>query len=140
MSTIFSSISSYYNYYSNFVLIYYFIHKYLFEISFLEGDSMLPTFNKNLTVALIDKFSPIWFRPKLNQIVIVNLNGIEICKRIKKIKTIEKNILIWIEGDNKKNSFDSRNFGWIKKEFIIGNVLIEIYPKIKFLNKNQIKI
>ena len=140
MSTIFSSISSYYNYYSNFVLSYYFIHKYLFEISFLEGDSMLPTFNKNLTVALIDKFSPIWFRPKLNQIVIVNLNGIEICKRIKKIKTIEKNILIWIEGDNKKNSFDSRNFGWIKKEFIIGNVLIEIYPKIKFLNKNQIKI
>jgi hypothetical protein len=101
---------------------------------------MLPTFNKNLTVALIDKFSPIWFRPKINQIVIVNLNGIEICKRIKKIKNIEKNVLIWIEGDNKKNSFDSRNFGWIKKEFIIGNVLIEIYPKIKFLNKNQIKI
>ena len=140
MSSIFSSISSYYNYYSKLIFIYYFIHKYLFEISFLEGDSMLPTFNKNLTVALIDKFSPIWFRPKLNQIVIVNLNGIEICKRIKKIKTIEKNILIWIEGDNKKNSFDSRNFGWIKKEFIIGNVLIEIYPKIKFLNKNQIKI
>ena len=101
---------------------------------------MLPTFNKNLTVALIDKFSPIWSRPKLNQIVIVNLNGTEMCKRIKKIKNIEKNILIWIEGDNKKNSFDSRNFGWIKKEFIIGNVLIEIYPKIKFLNKNQIKI
>ena len=62
------------------------------------------------------------------------------CKRIKKIKTIEKNIFIWIEGDNKKNSFDSRNFGWIKKEFIIGNVLIEIYPKMKILNKNQIKI
>ena len=85
---------------------------------------MLPTFNKNLTVALIDKFSPIWFRPKINQIVIVNLNGIEMCKRIKKIKTIEKNIFIWIEGDNKKNSFDSRIFGWIKKEFVIIIIII----------------
>ena len=140
MSNILSSFSYYYNYYYKFFFIYYFIHKYLFEISFLEGDSMLPTFNKNSTLVFIDKFSPIFFRPKIDQIVIVNKNGIEMCKRIKKIKTIEKNIFIWIEGDNKKNSFDSRNFGWIKKEFIIGNVLIEIYPKMKILNKNQIKI
>ena len=140
MSNILSSFSYYYNYYYKFFFIYYFIHKYLFEISFLEGDSMLPTFNKNSTLVFIDKFSPIFFRPKIDQIVIVNKNGIEMCKRIKKIKTIEKNIFIWIEGDNKKNSFDSRNFGWIKKDFIIGNVLIEIYPKMKFLNKNQIKI
>ena len=140
MSNILSSFSYYYNHYYKFFFIYYFIHKYLFEISFLEGDSMLPTFNKNSTLVFIDKFSPIFFRPKIDQIVIVNKNGIEMCKRIKKIKTIEKNIFIWIEGDNKKNSFDSRNFGWIKKDFIIGNVLIEIYPKMKILNKNQIKI
>ena len=140
MSNILSSFSYYYNYYYKFFFIYYFIHKYLFEISFLEGDSMLPTFNKYSTLVFIDKFSPIFFRPKIDQIVIVNKNGIEMCKRIKKIKTIEKNIFIWIEGDNKKNSFDSRNFGWIKKDFIIGNVIIEIYPKMKILNKNQIKI
>ena len=140
MSNILSSFSYYYNHYYKFFFIYYFIHKYLFEISFLEGDSMLPTFNKHSTLVFIDKFSPIFFRPKIDQIVIVNKNGIEMCKRIKKIKTIEKNIFIWIEGDNKKNSFDSRNFGWIKKDFIIGNVLIEIYPKMKILNKNQIKI
>ena len=141
-----SNIISTFSYYYNYAFIYYFIHKYLFEISFLEGESMCPTFNKNLTIAFIDKFSPIWFRPKINQIVVIkDPLGItnELCKRIKKIKTIEKEELIWLEGDNKINSFDSRNFGWIKKDFIKGNVIFEIFPKFRFLNnfnENQAKI
>jgi len=139
-----SNIISTFSYYYNLAFIYYFIHKYLFEISFLEGESMFPTFDKKkLTIAFIDKFSPIWFSPKINRIVILKIPflGIknELCKRIKKIKTENNEKLIWIEGDNKKNSLDSRNFGWIKKDFIIGNVVFEIYPKFRFLN-NQIKI
>ena len=102
MSNILSSFSYYYNSYYKFFFIYYFIHKYLFEISFLEGDSMLPTFNKHSTLVFIDKFSPIFFRPKIDQIVIVNKNGIEMCKRIKKIKSIKKTFLFGSKAIIKK--------------------------------------
>jgi len=48
--------------------------------------------------------------------------GLSIIKRISKTKQD----LLYLEGDNKKESTDSRDFGWIKKQQIIGTV---IYPR-----------
>jgi len=44
---------------------------------------------------------------------------------IKRISWIEKN-KVWVVGDNKKESVDSRTFGFINRENIIGKVITVI--------------
>ncbi len=57
-------------------------------------------------------------RYRVGDIVIIQKNGKEIIKRLKKI---EKN-RVWIEGDNRSGSTDSRQFGWIDKSDILGGM------------------
>lgn len=45
-----------------------------------------------------------------------------IIKRLKEVK----NNACFVLGDNAKESTDSRNFGWIDKQLVVGKV---IYPK-----------
>lgn len=59
------------------------------------------------------------YTPKKGNIVAVKVNGKEMIKRIS--KTNDHYILIM--GDNKKESTDSRNFGQISKEDIIGKII-----------------
>lgn len=49
----------------------------------------------------------------------IKVAGKEMIKRIQKIRGNE----YFVVGDNKKESTDSRNFGWIKKDQIIGKVI-----------------
>lgn len=87
----------------------------------VRGNSMLPTFatHKKL-VAVSTLFSPlkkrdivICFHPQTKQLVV---------KRIIKVK----NGIYFVEGDNKKESIDSRTFGWLRRKNILAKV---IYPK-----------
>ncbi len=57
-------------------------------------------------------------RYRVGDIVIIQKNEKEIIKRLKKI---EKN-RVWIEGDNRSGSTDSRQFGWIDKSDILGGM------------------
>ncbi len=76
---------------------------------------MLPTLKPGRDVLVWRWF----YQPKKGDIVAVKVNGKEIIKRIS--KTNDRYILIM--GDNKKESTDSRNFGPISKEEIIGKVI-----------------
>lgn len=50
------------------------------------------------------------------------MNGKDIIKRIQNIH--DRNTFeIFVTGDNPKESTDSRSFGWIKKNQIIGKVI-----------------
>lgn len=61
-----------------------------------------------------------WFyEPKIGDIVVIRHNGLEKIKRIKKIYYRK----VWVEGDNKENSTDSRNFGPISRVEIVGKVV-----------------
>ncbi len=64
-----------------------------------------------------------WFLCSLNVQDVIVLkdprNGNLIIKRINKIKKD----LLYVLGDNNKESTDSRIFGWIKKSQIIGKVV-----------------
>lgn len=130
-------------------ILYYYIKTYICEVSLLEGPSMEPTLNQS-SVVLVDKISVLYRKIRRNEIISlvspVN-NSVLLCKRVIKIEgdnikvnkgnraiVIPKEC-IWVEGDNKYNSLDSWVFGPIKRELIIGRVLLQLYPKIKWLNK-----
>lgn len=38
---------------------------------------------------------------------------------------------IWLSGDNVKESNDSRFFGWVDREQVLGKVILRYWPKIK---------
>lgn len=101
-----------------------------------EGHSMEPTLADNSTI-IVDRLHYKFRGLKKGDIIIAQspLNtSIDICKRILYFEQeivngvkIPKNH-VWVEGDNKENSFDSRNHGPIPLCLIKGRVLFSLYP------------
>ncbi len=81
------------------------------------GHSMEPTLKQN-QIVLASSIPYFFKKPKVGDIVVLKRQKY-IIKRISKIKK-EK---IFVEGDNKKESTDSRSFGWIGKDSILGKVI-----------------
>lgn len=82
---------------------------------------MTPSLNESEEVITISYF---FTKPKIGDIVVFRdiVPPFVFCKRITKIF----NDKIWVEGDNKKISIDSRKFGYIEKSNIIGKVIIKL--------------
>lgn len=59
--------------------------------------------------------------PKAGDVVVLKKEKL-IIKRIDRIKDKK----FFVRGDNLKASTDSRNFGWIKREEIVGKVIYKI--------------
>ena len=87
----------------------------------IKNDSMLPTIKAREEVITI---SYILSKPKVGDIIVFKhiVPPFIFCKRIKKIINEE----VWVEGENKKVSFDSRKFGFVEKKNIIGKVIIKL--------------
>lgn len=85
--------------------------------TFVQGHSMYPTLNDG-DIMLCNTL----ITPKVGDIVVVKpmviTGGKYIIKRITDIKDDE----IFVEGDNKDFSFDSRSFGYIPQDRILGVV------------------
>ena len=135
------------------LLWYWFINDFIFEFSELEGASMKPTFNTNGDIGILMKTLNLKRLLGLNtdfkkdQIVGV-INPLDhnriLCKRIIAIENEkvdldnEGNFIIvpknhvWVEGDNKDNSYDSRSFGPISNHLIIGRIKAKIWPEFNF--------
>lgn len=62
--------------------------------------------------------------PRVNDIVIARRGGTEVIKRVKRIE----NDRYYIVGDNQQESTDSRHYGFISKNDILGTIMI-ILPK-----------
>ncbi len=60
-------------------------------------------------------------KPKKGDIVIIKQNGKEMVKRVQKVDGRH----IFVVGDNKTGSTDSRHFGPIKQSQIIGKVIYQ---------------
>lgn len=65
----------------------------------------------------------LFINPKVGDIIVFRqvVPPFILCKRITRIVKDK----IWVEGDNKKESIDSRNFGFIGKKNIIGKVIVK---------------
>lgn len=91
---------------------------------------MFPTYIEGENV-LVQKG---WFfcRYKSEDIVVCRdpRNKRMLLKRIKKIRNkgniLHKNSIYFVVGDNTKESTDSREFGWLDKNLLVGKVM---YPK-----------
>jgi nickel-type superoxide dismutase maturation protease len=89
------------------------------------GDSMLPTLQCG-DFLLIKRIGPI----EVGDLVAVQVDPASDQLLIKRVVDIEAG-LYWLSGDNVKASKDSRSFGWISEQQIMGTVLIRYWPKFK---------
>lgn len=81
----------------------------------VSGNSMLPTLKPGQDVLVW-----CWFNKyRAGDIVAIKVNGKDMVKRIQKVEGRR----IFVEGDNKKISTDSRSFGWVDKKNISGKLI-----------------
>ena len=84
---------------------------------------MFPAY-KSGEVVLVDCIVYKVFGLRVDNIIVLKhpYNNSYIIKRITK----KNNNLYFVRGDNKNESTDSKNFGWISKKDIIGRVIMKI--------------
>ncbi|HUQ84699.1 MAG TPA: nickel-type superoxide dismutase maturation protease [Candidatus Limnocylindrales bacterium] len=89
----------------------------------IKGNSMSPTLKPGQNV-LVSRMSYLIAKPKIGDIIAVKDpgDGKTIIKRISEVK----NNKYFVLGDNKEHSTDSRKFGMLDRQNIIGKV---IFPK-----------
>lgn len=90
----------------------------------IKGNSMVPAFKEGDAV-LINRLSYLLSKPRIGDIVVLKKERY-IIKRIAKINPSADGDKFFVVGDNKKESTDSRSFGWISKREIAGKVIIKI--------------
>lgn len=75
-------------------------------------------------VILVNRLSYLFKNPKIGDVIVVKNNNKKkyLIKRIQRIR--EKTY--FVVGDNKRESIDSRNFGWITKKDIAGKMFFKI--------------
>ena len=86
----------------------------------IKGTSMLPAF-RNGEKVLVNRLSYLFRKPKAGDVVVIRHQK-DIIKRIAKVEKGK----VFVVGDNGNKSTDSRNFGWIKMEKIVGKVVMKI--------------
>lgn len=82
---------------------------------------MLPTLAERDEVIT---FPYIFSKPKVGDIIVFRhiVPPFVFCKKITKVLADG----IWVEGDNKKKSIDSRKFGFVERKNIIGKVIMKL--------------
>lgn len=83
---------------------------------------MLPTLSPGQGI-LSFNWAYVFSKPKIGDLVVVKHDGKEIIKRMTKIP--DRGKMIMLAGDNPKQSTDSRHFGPISMDWVVGKV---VYP------------
>lgn len=82
---------------------------------------MQPTI-KDGTAVLVNRLAYLLKKPKIGDIVVLKRQKY-IIKRIAAINPSADGEQVFVIGDNQKESNDSRHFGWIGKDNILGKVI-----------------
>eukprot|EP01091_Cochliopodium_minus_P006860 TRINITY_DN16832_c0_g1_i1.p1 TRINITY_DN16832_c0_g1~~TRINITY_DN16832_c0_g1_i1.p1 ORF type:complete len:256 (+),score=78.61 TRINITY_DN16832_c0_g1_i1:14-781(+) len=132
----------------------YFVNEYIVSPINLIGPSMLPTFNLAGDIVLVNKLPKRYDTIIRGDVVALRspTNAKEnLCKRVLAMEgdTIYNQynnqvILIppghiWIQGDNPANSTDSRHYGPIPYNLLIGKVVFRVVPfyELKFVENDK---
>lgn len=81
---------------------------------------MTPTFRKG-DVVLVNRLSYFFKKPKIGDIIVLKKEKYI----IKRVSRVNKGG-VFVLGDNRKESTDSRKFGWVNKKLIRGKVILKI--------------
>ncbi|MGK7931575.1 MAG: nickel-type superoxide dismutase maturation protease [Microcystaceae cyanobacterium] len=92
----------------------------------VEGVSMLP-YLKPKDEVLVDKGAYQRSQPLVGDVVVVKSPFQPNFYLIKRIVSIRKDGACFLQGDNLAQSIDSRAFGWIARELIIGKVICRFF-------------
>ncbi len=94
----------------------------------ISGNSMIPIL-KHGQVVLVNRLSYFLTEPKIGDLValIDPRDKKVLIKRLARIKNYQYFVL----GENKKQSTDSRAFGWLKKKDIIGKIIFKINSRFE---------
>ncbi|OMJ75797.1 hypothetical protein SteCoe_24976 [Stentor coeruleus] len=129
----------------NFLAIYRALQLYFYDFRTAIGPSMIPTIRQGKIyiagdVLLVDKLTPSIWGYQINDIVLAKSPmklGSLLCKRIMGVagdiivhegtEYLIPEGHVWIEGDNKSQSFDSRNFGPIPLSLLDGRIIIKLW-------------
>lgn len=79
---------------------------------------MLPKYKPGDSVISFN-WAYLFSKPKVGDMVVINFKGKPMIKRVHKLHDRG----LYVRGDNHKESTDSRSFGWIQKNQIIGKVI-----------------
>lgn len=80
-------------------------------------------FLKEGTIILVNRLSYLLSKPNIDDVVIIKKFSVKEKDYVVKRITNIKNEKYYVMGDNKEESTDSRDFGWIEKKDIIGKVI-----------------
>lgn len=94
----------------------------MFSYFTVKEQSMEP-FCQEGDFVLVNKMSYLFFRPKVGQLVVLQDPGDSSRLVLKRI-TAAKDSFLWIEGDNKEKSTDSRHFGWVSSQSLLGQAKV----------------
>lgn len=86
----------------------------------VSGNSMYPSLKNGQDVLSINWF----YKPKIGDLVVAKVQGKEMVKRVHYIHDRE----VIVQGDNQAESTDSRHFGSIKMDQIVGKVVFVGQP------------
>lgn len=84
----------------------------------VNGNSMLPTLHGGQDILSFNWFY-IGRKPKIGDIVVIKIGNKEMVKRVQSVYGRE----VFVEGDNKVESTDSRDFGPVKMDQVVGKVI-----------------
>lgn len=86
----------------------------------VSGQSMFPTLWQGQDI-LSFNWAYLGKKPKIGDIIVIKYQGIEMVKRVKGLEGDK----VLVEGDNADQSTDSRHFGSISQNQIVGKVIYE---------------
>ncbi|MCL2220819.1 MAG: S26 family signal peptidase [Oscillospiraceae bacterium] len=102
-----------------------FFRTFAFDNIVIFGESMHPTFCSG-DVIIFQKFS--LNNAQLGDIVIANIDGKLLVKRVTYISYFNELRKFFITGDNYNLSFDSKDFGFICSTQIVGIAVLRVFP------------
>eukprot|EP00123_Amoebidium_parasiticum_P011989 comp21045_c0_seq1/m.28293 comp21045_c0_seq1/g.28293 ORF comp21045_c0_seq1/g.28293 comp21045_c0_seq1/m.28293 type:complete len:170 (-) comp21045_c0_seq1:646-1155(-) len=125
------------------------LQDYVLAVSMCQGPSMQPTFNEAGDIVAVEHVSRLTGRLQRGDVVIIRSPqdpATTVCKRI---VALEKDFVrldptctlyedeeylkvpkghVWVEGDNRANSTDSRNYGPVPMALICGRAFVKVWP------------
>lgn len=85
---------------------------------------------------LVNQMSYLFSRPKVGQLAVLK-DPRDSSRLVLKRITVVKDSFLWVEGDNKEKSTDSRHFGWVSSRSLLGQA--KVIHKTALLDRSIMK-